>query len=197
MNFFRIKFLDFNFWINELNWRRIKNKLSKVKLLILDIDGVLTDGGLWFDENGGVMKRFCVLDGLGLKMLQKNNITIALMSGSSHLSNKYRAEQLNIELCFTGIKDKLQKIKFLSDHLQIPMINIAFVGDDLNDIPARELVGLFLTPSSASPYAIKKAHAVMHSKGGEGAVRELAERILNSKKKLCIFKEKGWIDKND
>jgi 3-deoxy-D-manno-octulosonate 8-phosphate phosphatase (KDO 8-P phosphatase) len=197
MNFLGRNYLNLGYFFKEFSWRRIEYKLSNIKLLILDIDGVLTDGGLWFDEKGEVTKRFCVKNGLGLKMLQKNNISIVFLSGSSHLSNKFRAEQLGIDLCFLGIKDKYQKVRSLTKYLNIPKEHIAYVGDDLNDLPAKEVVGLFLVPASANLSLLKKAHAVMHSKGGEGAVRELAERILNSKNKLFVLKEKGWRDKND
>ena len=197
MNLVYFKYLNLHFWSREFKWRRISKKLSKTKLLILDIDGVLTDGGLWFGENGEILKRFCVRDGLGLKMLQKNNILIAFMTGSNHLANQKRADQLGIDYCFIGIKDKYQKIKYISDKLNVPSQNITFVGDDLNDIPAKDLVGLFLAPSDANNSVIKKAHAVMRFKGGQGAVRELSERILESRKKLYNFKENGWRDRND
>lgn len=197
MIFFNIKYLSLIFWLKEFKWRKIYKKLSKIELLVLDIDGVLTDGGLWYGENGDVFKRFSVKDGLGLKMLQKNNITIAFLSGSDHLSNKLRAQQLNIDLCFSGIKNKFDKVKTLSNQLNIPLRNIAFVGDDVNDIPVQQIIGLFLAPIDASNSVIKKADAIMHLKGGKGAIRELAERILEAKNKLNIIREEGWKDKND
>ena len=130
-------------------------------------------------------------------MLQKINILIVFMSGSNHLSNQRRADQLGIDYCFMGIKDKYQKIQCISNELNVPLQNITFVGDDLNDIPAKDLVGLFLAPNDAHNSVIKKAHAVMQFNGGAGAVRELSERILKSRNKLYNFKENGWRDKND
>ena len=94
-------------WIGELKWMSKKKALSKIKLLALDVDGVLTDGGLWIDSNGGVQKRFDVRDGLGIRLLQEEGLILAFLSGGVGGATEIRARQLGIEHCLIGIKNKL------------------------------------------------------------------------------------------
>ena len=106
MNYLSIKSL-----YRELKWRLLFKKLNKIQFLILDVDGVLTDGGLWYTNNGEILKRFDVKDGLGINLIKELGIEIVLISGGESASTKVRASQLDIENCFFGVKDKYQKLK--------------------------------------------------------------------------------------
>ncbi len=186
-------------WMRDLKWRRIKNALSRIKLVVLDVDGVLTDGGLWFDNGGAVHKRFDVRDGLGIRLLQQEGFGLAFLSGGAGGATEARAKQLGIEHCLIGIKDKLAAVLMLQRQLGVTPLQSAFLGDDLNDLAVRPSVGLLLATSDACEPLRRKSDAVLHCSGGHGAVRELAERLLRSRSKkrwdkLCL---NGWIDRND
>ncbi len=186
-------------WARELRWMRLKRSFAKIKLVILDVDGVLTDGGLWFDNHGGVQKRFDVRDGLGIRLLQQEGLVLAFLSGGVGGATEARARQLGVEHCLVGIKDKAGEVLKLQSQLGISVEQAAFLGDDFNDLAVRKSVGfLFATGDACFPLK-KYADAILNSKGGHGAVRELAERLLHSRstgrwKNLC---QDGWIDVND
>ncbi len=181
----------------ELKWYFLKRVLSEIELLVLDVDGVLTDGGLWMDPNGLVYKRFNVRDGLGLRLLQQNGLIIAFISGGKGGATEERANQLGIEHCLVGVKDKSKALKGLCERLSISNNKTAFVGDDLNDLIVRNDVRLLFAPADACIEMRKSASAVLSNKGGYGAVRELAERILKSRGQLVKYSNQGWKDKND
>ena len=145
MNYLSIKSL-----YRELKWRLLFKKLNKIQFLILDVDGVLTDGGLWYTNNGEILKRFDVKDGLGINLIKELGIEIVLISGGESASTKVRASQLDIENCFFGVKDKYQKLKDFQKENNIPIAKCAYVGDDINDIVVRPLVSLLFIPFNAS-----------------------------------------------
>ena len=178
-------------------WWRLSKQLRRIKLLVLDVDGVLTDGGLWFDDNGQLIKRFDVRDGLGIRLLQQAGIEIAFLSGGHGGATEVRARQLGIQHCLVGIKDKPEALLRLQQQLGNAMAETAFVGDDLNDLAVRPVCGLLIAPADACAPVRRRAHAVLQNKGGHGAIRELAERILQTSGSWQKLKRDGWRDRND
>ena len=162
-------------------WWRIVKRLRQIKLLVLDVDGVLTDGGLWFDASGQLTKRFDVRDGLGIRLLQQAGVEIAFLSGGQGGATEVRARQLGIQHCLVGIKDKPEALLQLQQQLGIDSSETAFVGDDLNDLAVRPVVELLIAPADACTPVRQGAHAVLRKQGGHGAIRELAETILQTR----------------
>lgn len=183
-------------FFNELNWNFKKSKILQIKLLVFDVDGVLTDGGLWYNSKGEVEKKFDVKDGLGIKMLQKHGFKIAFISGGVSGATEKRAEQLEIDFCFTDIANKSEAICKIQKNLGLNHSKTLFVGDDLNDIVVKPFVNLLIAPQNANNFFKKKADLILNKKGGNGAVRELSERVLKSFK-LIDNSDLLWKDKND
>ena len=183
--------------MRRLQWWRQRQRLQQMELLVLDVDGVLTDGGLWFDASGQLIKRFDVRDGLGIRLLQQAGVTIALLSGGQGGATEVRARQLGIEHCLVGIKDKVAALSALQQQLGVEMETTVFVGDDLNDLAVRPAVGLLLAPADACRPVRRGADLVLRRKGGHGAVRELAERILQARGRWDALQQRGWRDRND
>ena len=183
--------------MKALRWWLLRHRLRRIQLLVLDVDGVLTDGGLWFDAKGQLSKRFDVRDGLGIRLLQQAGIQIAFLSGGQGGATEVRARQLGINHCLVGIKDKPASLIALQNQLGVSAEQTAFVGDDLNDLAVRPVVGLLLAPADACQPVRRSADAVLHRQGGYGAVRELAERILQGRGRWGGLSRDGWKDRND
>ena len=183
--------------MNALRWWLLRRQLGSIQLLVLDVDGVLTDGGLWFDAEGQLSKRFDVRDGLGIRLLQQAGIDIAFLSGGQGGATEVRAQQLGINHCLVGIKDKPAALTTLQNQLDVSVEQTAFVGDDLNDLAVRPVVGLLFTPADACRPVRRSADAVLHRQGGHGAVRQLAERILQGRGRWGSLRREGWKDRND
>ena len=188
MNYFSIKSL-----YREFKWGLLFKKLNNIEFLILDVDGVLTDGGLWYSNTGDISKRFDVKDGLGINLIQELGIEIVLISGGEGPSTEKRASQLGIENCFFDVKDKYQKLKDFQKDNDISIAKCAYVGDDINDIVVRPLVSLLFTPLNASDSLKSISDFRLQNPGGYGAVRELAERILKAKKARPNYFKNGWV----
>ena len=163
---------------------------------MLDVDGVLTDGGLWYDSNGLLQKRFDVRDGLGLRLLRQAGVQLAFLSGGDGGATEVRARQLGIEHCFVGIKDKTAALDHLQVQLGVLPSTTAFIGDDLNDLAVRNQVRLLVTPADACSSVRQKADIVLSRSGGHGAVRELAEYILKARGLWNVLSRHGWKDNN-
>ena len=183
--------------LRSLRWRQQQRALRSIELLVLDVDGVLTDGGLWFDPKGQLQKRFDVRDGLGIRLLQQAGLQLAFLSGGRGGATEVRAEQLGIRHCMVGIKDKPTALQQLQAQLGVSIASTAFVGDDLNDLAVRHRVGLLVTPADACPAVQRQADGVLRHRGGHGAVRELAERILQARGLWDELSTQGWRDRND
>jgi len=182
---------------NQLGWWRLRRQLNQLQLLVLDVDGVLTDGGLWFDADGQLIKRFDVRDGLGIRLLQQAGVQIAFLSGGRGGATEVRARQLGIEHCLVGIKDKPAALQTLQQQVGVTVSQTVFVGDDLNDLAVRPVVGLLLAPADACAPVRRGADLVLSRRGGHGAVRELAERILQARDGWRSLSRRGWRDRND
>lgn len=185
-------------WLwREWLWHQQRQALRDLQLLVLDVDGVLTDGGLWLDPHGQLLKRFDVRDGLGLRLLQQAGIQLAFLSGGRGGATEARARQLGIEHCLVGIKDKPAALSQLQRDIGVSAKTTAFVGDDFNDLAVRHHVRLLIAPDDGCKPLRRQSNAVLQRKGGQGAVRELAERILEQKGHLQGIRRRGWIDRND
>ena len=182
--------------MNKLNWWLLRRRLRLIQLLVLDVDGVLTDGGLWFDSEGNLSKRFDVRDGLGIRLLQQAGLKIAFLSGGKGGATEVRARQLGITHCLVGVKDKAAALNALQKQLGISSSHTAFVGDDLNDLSVRPMVELLISPADACRPVRRRADAILQRKGGHGAVRELAEHILQVRGSWGYLRRYGWKDHN-
>ena len=188
-----MNYLSINSIYKEIKWRFLFKKLSKIEFLILDVDGVLTDGGLWFQNDGYILKRFDVKDGLSLNLVQEAGIKIILISGGESICTEIRASQLGIKDCFFGVKDKYKRLKDFQKEKRISIAKCAYVGDDVNDIVVRPLVSLLFAPFNASESLKSISDFKLQKSGGNGAVREVAERILQSKGLWKNYSKNGWI----
>ena len=153
---------------------------AAIKLLVLDVDGIMTDGGLYYTESGEILKKFNVKDGLGIKRLVSHGVAIAIISANSSEATLHRAQRLNVEHVFINVKDKLKVLKDLCDRLQIPLAQVASMGDDLSDLPVMQAVGYPMTVADAMPENIAQACFVTKKSGGQGAVREVSDHIISA-----------------
>lgn len=151
---------------------------SKVRLLALDVDGVLTDGRLYFDSAGNEMKAFHTRDGLGIRSLLQNGIGVALITGRTSDIVTQRAVQLGIDHVFQGRTDKLNALNELLEATALDESELCYAGDDWLDIPVMTRVGLAITVADADGVVKERAHWVTTRSGGMGAVREICDLIL-------------------
>ncbi len=158
--------------------RQLAQILKKIRLVATDVDGVLTDGGLYYSDSGEQAKKFNVWDGLGVTLLQKAGLVTAIITMDQTQLVTFRAAKLGVSEIHQGVKDKLVVLKELSSKYGIPLEEIAYVGDDLTDLPALRAVGFSATPANGRSSVQKKVQYVCKAKGGEGAVREVADLIL-------------------
>ena len=187
-----MNFFIFSSFFRYIKWKIIFKKLKETKLLILDVDGVLTSGELFIGSDGAILKKFNVKDGLGIKLLQGVGIEIVFMSGGVGGSTEERAKQLGIKTCLVGVKDKYIELRTLQQKMKVTKSNTIYVGDDINDLVVKPLVNLLFAPSNASKSLLKKVDMELIHSGGEGAIRELAEKILISKGIWSDISENGW-----
>lgn len=157
---------------------------QNIKLLLLDVDGVLTDGQLYYGNSGEELKAFNIQDGLGIKLLQRGGIKVGIITGRSSNLLKRRAQELDINPVVQGREDKLTALNELLETMDINIEEIAFVGDDLPDLSVISRVGLGITPANGSHVLASQALWQTKKSGGNGAVREVAELILNAQGKL-------------
>ncbi len=155
----------------------IQNRLKKIKLLILDVDGVMTDGRVFWLNGHGWTRYFHIKDGHGLKILMKYGIQVAVISGGDSQDVRTRMEFLNIKHVFLGDEDKLIALNKIIQSTGITLDQMAFMGDDLFDIPIIERVGFSATVPHAVDPVKSRVHYVTESSGGWGAVREVADAI--------------------
>ena len=168
-------------------------KAKNIRIVIFDVDGVLTDGTLYLTDGGEEIKAFNSRDGHGMKMLKASGVELAIITARESRSVKLRAEDLNITLLYQGEKNKLKIFESLVTKLKLDMSSCAYVGDDLIDLPVMTRCGLSICVPS-SPILVKKhAHYVTNSEGGQGAVREVCEMIMHSQGTLDAQLEKYLI----
>jgi len=162
------------------------------KLIITDIDGVWTDGGMYYTDSGDFMKRFTVADGWGVAFCRRSGIPVAIMTGENMSIVKRRADKLNIEKVYLGVTDKLTLATNLCQEMGIELKDVAFIGDDLNDLALLRRVGFSASPADAYPLVRSKVNYVTEKRGGEGAFREFVEKILADNDLLEALYEKYY-----
>ncbi len=154
--------------------------MIKIRAVAMDVDGVLTDGGLWWGANGEEMKRFCFSDIMGLSLARRAGIELALISGeNSPLVDRF-AEKMLIHHVVKGCRDKAAALREFAVAAGVSLKEICFMGDDINDLPAMQIAGLSAAPANAAVDVVAQAEFVAGSTGGNGAVRELIEALLHA-----------------
>jgi 3-deoxy-D-manno-octulosonate 8-phosphate phosphatase (KDO 8-P phosphatase) len=149
------------------------------KLILTDIDGVWTDGGMYYDQSGNEWKKFNTSDSAGILFARKLNILVGIITGEDTQIVQKRADKLKIKHLFMGISDKLPVAQNLCDELGINLNEVAYIGDDIGDLELLKTVGISSAPANAPEYIKKHVNYVTHKKGGEGAFREFVEWILS------------------
>lgn len=152
--------------------------LKRIRALILDVDGVLTDGGMYYGPGGEGLKRFNVKDGMGLRLVLEAGIAVALISGENSEILRRRAEKLKIADIFVGVEDKLQTMESFLASKKIGADETAYVGDDLNDLTAMKKAALPIAVADAVPEVRKAAKWITSRRGGDAAVREVCDALL-------------------
>ena len=167
-----------------------KNRAQKIHLLLLDVDGVLTDGRIAYDGTGREIKFFDVKDGQGIKFLQGGGIEVGILSSRESRAVKKRAEELGIRLVRQKVQDKQEELAAIQRERKLTGEEIAYVGDDWVDLPLFSRVGLAVAVADSIPELKRKAHYITRSPGGCGAVREIGEAILKAQGKWGQVTEK-------
>ncbi len=158
----------------------IKEKAKKIKLVIFDVDGVLTDGGLYFTDDGREIKKFNVKDGLGITLLLKNKIEVAVITGRTSVIVADRMRSLGVNHVYQGRMNKLETYENLKAALQITDDEVAFVGDDIIDIPIMEKCGLSVAVADAHHMVLEKACWILNKNGGDAAARIVCDVLLKT-----------------
>ena len=165
----------------------MENELPK--LILTDIDGVWTDGGMYYDQTGNEWKKFHTYDSAGVLFARHLHIPVGILTGEDTEIVRRRSEKLKVDYLFMGVKDKVAIAKSLCEELHIEMKDIAFIGDDLNDMRLLKLVGWAGVPASAPEYVKELANISLKKNGGEGVFREFVEAILTNKLIRRIIEE--------
>lgn len=156
----------------------MKERLARIRMLLLDVDGILTDGRIIYSSDGTETKAFDVKDGHGLKMIQRAGVEVGIITGRDSSIVAHRARELGINILYQGAKDKLVPFREILESHQIGEDEIAYVGDDIVDLPILLRVGFSATVADALPEVRARVHYVTERDGGRGAVREICDLIL-------------------
>lgn len=162
-------------------WRNCLPRAKAVAALLLDVDGVLTDGTIVYSHSGTEMKAFSTRDGLGIRLLQEAGVAVGLITARSSEAVRRRAEDLGLTLVFQGVRNKIEAYEQIMAEHQWQPAQIAYMGDDWLDLPLLTRVGLAAAPADAVHEAKAAAHYVARQPGGRGAVREVCELIIEAK----------------
>jgi 3-deoxy-D-manno-octulosonate 8-phosphate phosphatase (KDO 8-P phosphatase) len=161
-----------------LELSHIEQKASKIKMIVFDVDGVLTDGRIIYTSSGDEIKFFNVKDGLGISTAIKKGLIACIITARTSAAVQIRAKELNIQHLFQGVKDKRAILEQAALENQIQLDEVFYMGDDLPDIPALKIAGLSCCPSDASDEVKSICHWITHKAGGHGAAREATDLIL-------------------
>lgn len=151
--------------------------ISKIKLVVLDVDGTLTDGGVYIDSNGVETKKFNIKDGAGIVLAEKRGIEFMILTGRNSRCVEIRAKELNIKYVFQGIADKLTYLKHFMQDKGLSPCEVAYMGDDVNDIDCMHYVGFCACPSDAVVEVKEIADYISCNNGGSGAVRDFCDNL--------------------
>ena len=164
----------------------VLKRMAALQLLVLDMDGVLTDSKIWMHEDGTQLRAFHAMDGLGVQLLVERGLRVAIISGTElEVLAQQRAARMRVTRVYSGISDKLTPLNEILQEWNIAKEETAFMGDDLPDLPPMKRVGLGLSVPNAHPWVQEAAHYVTQNVSGGGAVREVCDLILHAK---------GWLD---
>ncbi|HEY6095905.1 MAG TPA: HAD family hydrolase [Gallionellaceae bacterium] len=158
----------------------LAQQIQAIRLIAFDVDGILTDGGLYLSDSGEEFKRFNSLDGHGLKMLKASGVELAIITGRTSRCVELRAQNLGIAHLFQGVEDKLAVMQELLAQLKLAPQAAAYMGDDVVDLPVMRRVGLAITVPNAPQVVRDHSHYVSQRDGGHGAVREACELIMSA-----------------
>ena len=158
----------------------LRNVLQRIRLFATDVDGVLTDGGMYYAESGDEWKKFNTRDGMGIKLLQRAGFITAIVTQERTKLVARRAEKLAIPELHQGVMDKLSCVREMAARHGLTLSQVAYIGDDINDLETLEAVGFSATPADGMPLVAGVVDYVCQKKGGEGAVREIIEMILSA-----------------
>lgn len=159
----------------------ILERANKTELVIFDVDGVMTDGGLFIGDDGQEYKAFNSLDGHGIRMLTECGLQTAIITGRCSEVVKHRTQDLGINLVYQGYRDKRPAFEQLLSEVDLQPDQIAYVGDDVVDLPIMSQVGFAIAVQSAHPYVKQHAHWITDRRGGQGAVRDVCELLLEAR----------------
>ena len=154
---------------------------SQIRLLLFDVDGILTDGGLYVGEGGELMKRFHIHDGAGIVMAQRMGFLVGLLSGHSSMATQARAAALGIQICHVGVKDKLTAFNEILASSDLQAEECLFMGDDFQDLPVLSSAGVSVSVCDAREEVRSRVDFVTERRGGQGAVREVIDIILRQR----------------
>ena len=154
--------------------------LHGIKLFATDVDGVLTDAGMYYSESGDEWKKFNTRDGMGIKLLQRAGIITAIVTQERTKLVARRAEKLTIPELHQGVMDKLSIVREMTERYGLTLSQVAYIGDDINDLETLKAVGFSATPADGMPQVAAAVDYICRKKGGEGAVREIIEMILDA-----------------
>lgn len=157
------------------------------RLILTDIDGVWTDGGMYYDDINTELKKFHTYDSAGVLFAHYYDIPVGIITGENTQIVARRAKKLKIDFCILDCKDKVREAERICSKIGIELNNVAYIGDDINDLELLQKVKWSGSPSSAPDYIKKYAKIITHKKGGEGAFREFVETILGEQRILSIF----------
>jgi 3-deoxy-D-manno-octulosonate 8-phosphate phosphatase (KDO 8-P phosphatase) len=158
-------------------------RLKEIRLFATDVDGVLTDAGMYYSESGDEWKKFNTRDGMGIKLLQRAGILTAIVTQERTKLVARRAEKLTIPEVHQGAMDKLSVVREMAERHGLTVDQVAYIGDDINDLETLKAVGFSATPADGLPQVAAVVDHVCRKKGGEGAVREVIDMILQAKQK--------------
>ncbi len=179
-NYFRKSILVLFFFITDKLYymKNLNSKLSKIKLVITDVDGVLTDGGLYYTKEGLVMKKFNVKDGMGTRRLKELGFECGIISTDGADLIEVRNKRLKMDFVITNTWNKLEKLEEICKEKNLRLENVAYLGDDINDTEIIKGVGFSAAPSDAVDSILNSVDYVCKLKGGDGVFREFAELII-------------------
>ena len=161
--------------------KELYKKFKEIKLVLTDVDGVLTDGGMYYTTEGDIMKKFHARDGMGVTLLRKYNIPTILITKEKTKMVKQWAAKMKVEKLYDGIIKKNMILDKVCKTFNLKSDEIAYIGDDVNDVPLLKVVCLAVTPNDGTKEAKSVSHYICKLKGGEGAFREFADLILSTR----------------
>jgi YrbI family 3-deoxy-D-manno-octulosonate 8-phosphate phosphatase len=157
----------------------IRDKTKLIKIVATDVDGTLTDGGMYYSVKGDVMKKFHARDGMGVNLLRHRNIPTVVITKEKNPINKKWAKNMNIQKVYDGIQKKEKLLKTMCSEFKVKPDEICYIGDDVNDLELLKIVGLSVCPADANYLVKKESDVILECKGGRGALREITDLILS------------------